>query len=293
MTKLKHIDIKYLLEWDKRVQDQYKKQQHRNPELVWRAYSVSQVVLTHFLGMDWVEKYVMDARSPIDYLRTAPNSDNDCIRHLSRVTELGEMLINLQYVPGIIERIELLKKINNPKYGRIEDIVAELVCARILFLQKIPFRFIKTTGIKGADYDLEFLLKGQKICCETKCKIEQTEFSEKTILESLKKANEQLPRGNPGVIMVSIPEKWNKETILIGTLEKTTKRFYGQNDKIISIIYHSDDFLFNDQFTGRFILIKEYGNLNSMFGKYDDLIKQTDLSSNWISFINLLNENTT
>jgi hypothetical protein len=40
--------------------------------------------------------------------------------------------------------------------------------------------------------------------------------------------------------MVSIPEKWNKETILIGTLEKTTKRFYGQNDKIISIIYHSE-----------------------------------------------------
>jgi hypothetical protein len=57
--------------------------------------------------------------------------------------------------------------------------------------------------------------------------------------------------------------------------------------------HHSADFLFNDQFTGRFILIKEYGNLNSMFGYYDDLIKQTDLSSNWISFINLLNENTT
>lgn len=293
MTDLKRIDIKYLLDWDKHIQVQYKKSQQRNPEQIWRAYSVSQVVLTHFLGIEWVEKYVMNPRSPIDYLRTAPNSDHDWIRHLSRVIELGEMLLNLQDVPGIIERIESLKRINNPKYGKIEDIVAELVCAKILFHQKIPFRFIITSGIKRADYDLEFLLKGQKICCETKCKLEQTEFSENTILESLKVANGQLPDENPGVIMVSIPERWNKETILIEKLEKASKRFYGQNDKIISIIYHSDDFFFDDQITARIILIKEYNNSNSKFGNYDELINGNELNSNWINLIYLVKENTT
>lgn len=285
---MNRINIEQLFYWNNTVRKCIIPLKSKAPE--WQSYFVAMSVMGHFSGLAWVEKHIMDKRSSIDYLRTDPSSDPDRILHLMRVTELGEMLVNLQDVPNIHEKIYSLQNIGNPKYGQIENIVAELMAAKILYMYNYSFRFVPISGLKKSDYDLEFILNNQRICCEVKCKLEQTELTnEKTIIDTLKKASTQLPQEKPSIIIVSVPQSWTKDTIKYQKLEKAASRFYGQNEKIISILFYSEH-IFNDGYlTHKLIVTKEYPNLKSKFGEYP-LIFSHNINgalNNWLFFSNL------
>ena len=123
-----------------------------------------------------------------------------------RIVDLAELLINLQHVVGFddcIKRMEL---------GDIEATYAELDLGRMLYQSDIDFRFVTTTGTKGDDYDIEIVLKdGTVVCADAKCKIEATQLSERTVVNSLHQARTQFPSDKPSVIFVKMPPRWADE----------------------------------------------------------------------------------
>src|SRR6266446_2875642 len=120
-----------------------------------------------------------------------------------RIMDLAELLYNLQNVRGFDECIARMRD------GDIEGTHAELDFGRMLYLQQIPFRYVVPSGRKGSDYDIEIIYwNGLVVCGDAKCKVEATEFSAKTIDNTLEKAQRQLPDNRPGIVFVKVPPKW-------------------------------------------------------------------------------------
>lgn len=274
------INISKLLQLEKSFSKEFKIE---NPAD--RAFEMALLILCHFLGKVWVNKYVLPPSNANKYLNPQPNTIENYNRSLNRIIEFAELLLNFQHTSGLEDKISAIKG------GKIEETIAELVSAKIFVFFKIPFRFVVPSGKKRYDYDLELKIKNLKICCEIKCKIDQTDISNNTILSSLKKANNQLPAHKPGIILVSIPENWNNDKQIMTYLEKAIKRFYGQNDRIISIIFHLNDFLFQETFTTRSILIKEFVNNKNKFGAFQNILDSKITSQNWLTIRSLFTGN--
>ena len=255
--------------WDDHTHENFDKSASSKLSPVWRSYVLSQNILIKFLGRDWVVKYIHATDSKDNFLRNRAESKQDDRRHIERVVDLGEHVLNLNFVSGFKEKLDDLKK------GHIESVMAELTCARILLLQEHPFKFVVRSEIKRSDFDFLFKSSENMICCETKCKIESNEVAVKPIMKSLRRANDQLPKDQPGMIMVSVPEISEKNNSLMNIYEESIRRFYGQNDRIISILFHSDILYFeNENLEGRLFTLKEFVNKDNKFKLTDELFGQ-------------------
>jgi hypothetical protein len=134
-----------------------------------------------FLGSEWVEKHVISDVGKKGFLSV--KEEDPIKREISffRVMDLAELLHNLQYVPGFDECIFRMRQ------GDIEGTLAELNVARMLFLNKVPFRFVIPQGVKKKDYDFDILCpNGQVACADAKCKIDETISSENGIRNVLR-----------------------------------------------------------------------------------------------------------
>jgi hypothetical protein len=110
--------------------------------------------------------------------------------------------IILQAVPGFDECITRMRD------GDIEGTYAELDFGRMLYLNKVPFRFVVPQGTTGFDYDIEVEYRnGVVAAADAKCKIESTDFGESTIKNTLNKARKQLPDASPGIVFVKVPQE--------------------------------------------------------------------------------------
>ena len=179
-----------------------------------KAYQLSAAVLRHFFGEQWLDKHLMNAQAATDFLRRDFSTRERQIKHGFRVVDLAEMLFNLQDAEGFPSCVAQMS------YGQIEFAYAELDIGKSLYSHEIAFRFVKPTGRKGADYDLEIIYPdGTIACADTKCKIETAEFSAVSIKHSLGEARKQLPPDRPGIVFVKVPPHWFEEPQF--------QRFYG------------------------------------------------------------------
>jgi hypothetical protein len=170
-----------------------------------RCYMTGLMLLRNFVGPEWMEKHVTGKTAPTVFFKNDWATEERRNTHKVRVIHLAEFLINLQFVPNFRELLIRLKG------GSIEPTFAELEVGKLLLLNRVPFRFVKTTGKKGADYDLELNLNGIIVCADTKCKLETTSRGIDTVLASLKTARGQLPDDKPGMVFVKVPQSWNPD----------------------------------------------------------------------------------
>jgi hypothetical protein len=138
-----------------------------------RAYVAATSLLIEWLGFSWAEREVFPAGGN-QFLRlgNTPDPRLPNLRHADRVTALADMLFNLQAVDGIEQRAERIRDMN------VETGVAELEGARILRQAGFFVRFVSESGVAGTDYDIETFVHGQRVACESKCKVETTEPSD-------------------------------------------------------------------------------------------------------------------
>jgi hypothetical protein len=151
-----------------------------------RTFYLSLAIVRHYLGPEWADEYVQDTGER-GYVRLDWNGYHQ--EQAYRIVDLAELLLNLQSIVGFDDCIKRMKS------GDIEATYAELDLGRMLFQSDIDFRFVSTTGKKGDDYDLEiFLGDGTVLCADAKCKIEATDFSERTVANSLHQARTSIFR---------------------------------------------------------------------------------------------------
>lgn len=167
-------------------------------------YLAAMLVIIHFFGIEWAERWVMGTRGEKgDFLRNDWSTVDRRETHKLRILQLAEMLINLQDAPHFWSVLETMVGTG------VEAGFSELEAGALMKRRGIRFAFRTPTGNRGNDYDLDIDLDGFHVCGETKCKVEKTAVSVKSLLNSVEDARSRnLPPDQPGAVFVKIPQPW-------------------------------------------------------------------------------------
>ena len=168
-------------------------------------YFLATVLLRHYLGTAWCDECVRPGQPDVPrasrlgrlFLRTDSIGSKEYYKHQERIERLAELLYNLQDVQGIAGRRRACRK--GPSNRPTPNSNSCLVLLRC----GIRVRFLNRSGVKGADYDFDAGEEATPVSCEVKCKLEETDLGENTIINALDTAK-QTPATAPAIIGVKL-----------------------------------------------------------------------------------------
>ena len=181
---------------------------------------LSEDIINSHLGDGWCARHV-DRKSAQSENYLYPDAAIPLRRLLSaqRVHDLARRLYQLQSFPWFHHTLKRLR-------GR--DLSGASFELDVLFmLQMLPISASPRveSGVRGNDFDIE--IKGLDLPVEVKAKDDDTPFSEATVINTIKGAARQFPKGSKGVVFVRIPTAWvgrNLEDTYAETLYEATRQ---------------------------------------------------------------------
>jgi hypothetical protein len=253
-------------------------------------YGLAMNVLKEALGSEWVRRNLVDASSTHPF-RSVGVTGPEGMKAQAQTAELGEMVFNLQTVPGFEGRLEALKT------NDLTSTLAELYAAKLLVLSELPLSFVEPSGKKGFDYEAKISLpSGHTGTCEVKSKHEDTQLTRNTILNSLKTAGSQAPPDAPLIVFLKIPDHWLIDPSVKDIAKSATDKFFRDYSRVIAVVFFWEEWpVLPNGFLGHFWKHKEIINEQSRL--YDErntyvmrsLITQPGTKS-WVRFAELLGE---
>jgi hypothetical protein len=234
-----------------------------------RSDKLAIAVLQKFFGPDWIRDHIEASRR--GFLRVDNTTPE--IRETQRMRRmmLAEILYNLQKIKGFTSCLVDLYT------GQIESSYAALEIGRLLCTQaldrKMSFHFVTRSGIKKRDYDLSITFSdGVAVHAETKCKMEATKITLRTIEESFSTAKAQLPDTVPGIVFVKVPRIWIDDEAFVAKMYGLADRFLARSPSILSVKYYVVKVVQErDQFgeaVGEIVGVHERLNPNHRFRKF-------------------------
>jgi hypothetical protein len=202
-----------------------------------RTFYLSLAIAKYFFGREWLDDHIEDTGRP-GYLRLNWRDRVQAEVQSFRLVDFAELLFNLQHVEGFDDCIKKMRA------GDVEGTYAELDLGRMLYQSSVDFRFVITSGQKGDDFDIEIRLNdGTVVCADAKCKIESTDFSERTVLNSLHRARTQFPGRRPSIVFMKVPPRWLIEHDgPVGTvkvlLTNVANKFLRSTGRVVSVKYY-------------------------------------------------------
>lgn len=187
------MDLDYL----KRIEDAFKKRGHG---LQW--HMMSGYIIVQNLGLDWYQK-----NCALGGQRVAPfdqNQEEDVLAldyHINLV-RLGHMLFLLRDVPGFEHLLADMARRD------FEPVFFELHAAALLVQNGYSIQFVRPTGVKGQDYDLEADIDGHCVAVEVKTRRAGPINNTRALKNALSDAKKQLSRTKPGVICVAVTTEY-------------------------------------------------------------------------------------
>ena len=199
-------------------------------------FAMSATLLRTLVGEQWCDENLVGAEKADPYLVTSSAKPADRIKIQARIVALGELVYNLQRVPGARDRFSRIQR------SSLEIAISDLEAARLLSLSERTFHFVEEQHVKGFDYDIEVTFRPDlTLCCESKCKLETTELSHRTMFNSLRKAASQLPAEKPGAIFVKIPEPWISTPAATSKISAALDEFYKKSGRTAEVIFHWEE----------------------------------------------------
>ncbi len=245
-----------------------------------RSFWLAVAVLRYFFGPEWVEKYVGLDQSTPSFLRLVPTDKDHIQSQIStfRIVDLGELLLNLQAIPGIETCLTRMKE------GTIEPTYAELDFGRMLHVSGVKFRYVEPQQAKGLDYDVEIILAdGCVVCADAKCKLEVTEFSEKTVKNSLQEARKQFPKDRPSMIFMKVPAQWLRQDQIWRSLVEIAGQFLRTTGRIVSVKFYMSGVDYDKGMIKYDQMFREVSNRSNRFDQLRDwdLFAEPDPAGGW------------
>jgi hypothetical protein len=198
------------------------------------GFFLSLNVLKHFFGRDWVKQYAVVGASKNSFMFPDLEPQQGREHYIFRVITLAEMLYNLQGIENFDACISQVAS------GQIESAFYELSIATMLHAHDHQFRFIRPSGKKTHDYDLEITFNdGVVLCADTKSKATATDISPNSIRNSLNDAREQLPPDRPGAVFMCVPQKWIEDASLRGSLTGVADGFLRGTGRVVSVKFYT------------------------------------------------------
>jgi hypothetical protein len=237
-----------------------------------RTFYLSIAILRHFLGSAWADEHIQD-NGQSGYVRLNWSDSTRNQQQAFRIVDLAELLFNLQHTSGFDDCIERMR------HGDIEGTYAELDFGRMLFQSNIDFRFVTRSGKKGDDFDIEIsFADGTIVCADAKCKIEATEFSEQTVMNSLRHARGQFPKDKPSIVFIKVPPRWiGDNSNMKEILTNVAKEFLRGTGRVVSVKYYASHIQWED---GHVLHIQAFHEINN---SHD--VNRFDSSRDWEMFI--------
>jgi hypothetical protein len=238
-----------------------------------RSYGLAIAVIKHFLGTEWVEKYMGPTTGKRTFLQVN-FSDDDHQVQLFKAVDLAELLFNLQHVTNFRSCADRLAR------GDIESALAELDIARMLYINCQKFWFVEPTGHIGWDYDFEVLYPSGAIAClEVKCNLERQEPNINSVKNALVRAKKQLP-DSPGVIIIKLPSQAIREDAFVSQVNSVTDDFLRNTGRVVSVKFYATvyDYDQSTKMLGQSHVFMEKNNLQSRFFPNHDW----SLMKNWV-----------
>ena len=191
-------------------------------EFVWRRVQelrsspdlpVGVKALTHFLaesviedhlGAAWLRKHIIEPhRSDLakDYLNLQGHLPYKALS-LYRVQELARRLYQLQSFDWFDQVREAVRT------RELSGASFELDVLWLLQIAAFDVQARKEIGVHGADFDFSAWTNGENIPIEAKAKEDRTPWSKRTVVNTVKAAARQLPKGRTGLLFIRIPTAW-------------------------------------------------------------------------------------
>jgi hypothetical protein len=194
-----------------------------------RSFYLSLAIVKHFLGEAWCDQHLQPDGSS-GFLRLDMQDSVRAEEQSFRLLDLAELFWNLQHVDGFDTCIARMRQ------GVLEATYAELDLGRMLYVSNVEFRFVVPSGKLGDDFDIEMKLSdGLIVCADAKCKIETTDFSPATVLNTLKDARKKLPENRPSILFVKVPSQWFKTEGVGQILFAVAKSFMRTTRRVVSV----------------------------------------------------------
>jgi hypothetical protein len=188
-------------------------------------------IVANLLGFAWYQQHISASATTL-YFRPRPRADDDSARYLFRFTRLAESLYSLQGVPGFETRLVAWRTMEP------NALVSELEGARMLVRAGIPFEFRTESGRKTDDFDILIESETTALCGELKTKIESTEISFNSLLNTPRDARTQVPSDRPGVIWVRLPQPWAESPVFEAVCLGATQEFFRNTQRISGVVVH-------------------------------------------------------
>jgi hypothetical protein len=243
-----------------------------------QSCTLASAVVRGFLGEEWFDRHVIPNRRKPGFFTMDESNAVQLDTSAYRIMILAEALYNLQNVPGFDECITRMRD------GDIEGTYAELDFGRMLYLSQIRFRYVVQSGLKGRDYDVEVIYPSALVVCgDAKCKVEATEFSAKTIDDTLEKTRRQLPDDRPGIVFVKLPPRWMEIHNFADVCVGIARDFLRTTRRVVSVKYYSAPVVFRDGFVGIQHAFMEVSNPITDFGNLQnwDIFRTDPMPPEW------------
>ncbi|UFZ01514.1 hypothetical protein LQG66_19500 [Bradyrhizobium ontarionense] len=238
--------------------------------IVARSDKLATAVLRLFFGQDWIDQHIIDTPKA-SFLSEIEAPEALRERQRMRRIILAEMLFNLQKVEGF--RSVWTKMLN----GDVESTYGALEIARMLVTTttdtKLWFRFVPESKIIRRDYDLSIRFSdGVAVRAETKCKMEETEITLRTVQESLSRAKKQLPQHVPGMVFIKIPREWIDDIKFADDMRALARRSIKRSPWIVSVKFYAARIVYErdaeGESTGEIVAFSEHTNDHHKFRRY-------------------------
>lgn len=202
------------------------------------TFGMATEYLRAFVDNEWTNQMVFghpivsrSNRKGREFMRAESTEADERFRNQQRTVRIAELLFNLQNVEGIDARLEDLR------LGRVESTFAELEAGVFLWRRAVPFRYINSSGTKGADYDAEIPLhKTIKVNCEMKSKTEGTDLGPGAVRNPLQTARKQLPPSEPGLVFLKVPEPWVQQPEVARILPTIIDAFLRGTSRVTAVV---------------------------------------------------------
>jgi hypothetical protein len=205
-------DLQELLDWDVPF-----------PQELSRAHGAAVGVLASTMGRGWVSAHA-------NFLIPDPRENfSRALESIVRTIILGETLYNLQATRGYSAWRAGLRGAAN-----IEAFYGEVLGARHLARTGLPFTFVRPRRARRM-YDARILKGSRGFPIELKGKLPGTPPTEQTVFASLKSARGQLPRGRPGLVLLTVPSAWAQSDLAAMNVLAATNRLFRGTTRVAAV----------------------------------------------------------
>lgn len=246
-------------------------------------------ILKQVIGIEWANQTIFKQHKKLDKKNRDAfiffNSYDTGYIWQTRVYFFGEYIYNLRKV----QNFDLLKK--EIEAGHLVSRFAEIEVGKHLMQRNINFEFVNPSGKKTEDFDIR--IKDElNVNCEVKHKIESTILSESTIINTLRRANRQLPKSEPGIIFLKIPQRWSEDSTLVIILNKVLVPFFQRNNShLMGILlrWEEQNSLSKGLFYFKYKLLRnEFFDCNELAEKFLNKLEDSVNLKNWVSLENII-----